>query len=329
MDYNVGHPTSQPIGDGVVIREKQYFVDPESSTTDTSISTDEAEFFKANGFLVRRRLIDEPEVYRQVVDRVWDNVPRGIMQRNNAASWLDAPHKKWTDEDAERVGMFASNNWKLRSRGADGIGTESFLIEGLANHPRMRAVVESFIGSPVQATNRVRGIYCIFPKPASMPPRYGVHADYMAAHLSAMVVAAPMPANSGGFTVWPGSHRRLHPLWDTCFGSTIDPSKSQHYGCERDAILCEVSPVEFSGEPGDVIFWHPRLLHSGGTNHSAEWDRPIIRIIVPCDFQRADRRYFDDLTYGPGPEYQWWVDTRNFHGDEVPTPDNLWNEWDI
>ena len=329
MDYNVGHPTSQPIGEDVVFREKEFHVDPEFSTGDATVSNDEAEFFKAKGYLVKRGLIDEPEVFRQVVDCIWDSVPRDIIQRDDPASWLDAPHEQWTDEDAESVGLFASNNWKLRSRGANGIGTESFLVDGVANHPKMRAVVESFIGRPVQSTNRVRGIYCIFPKPPSALPQYGVHADYMAANLSAMVVAAPMPANSGGFTVWPGSHRRLHPFWDTCYGSTIDTSNGDGYARERDAILREVAPVEFSGEAGDVIFWHPRLLHSGGTNHSAKWDRPIVRMIVPCDFQRADRGYFDDLQYGPGPDYQWWIDTRNFHGDEAPTPDNLWNEWAI
>ena len=68
-------------------------------------------------------------------------------------------------------GLLVRSNWKMRSR--DGIGTEDFLVDGIANHPAMRALAEAFIGAPVKRARRVRGIYCIFPKAPRVAVRYG------------------------------------------------------------------------------------------------------------------------------------------------------------
>ena len=70
-------------------------------------------------------------------------------------------------------------------------------------------------------------------------------------------------------------------------------------------------------------------MHSAGINHSAEWPEPMVRSIVPCDFQPAGKDYYDDLSYGPGPDVQYWVDTRNYHGDVAPTIENLWHDWGV
>ena len=171
------------------------------------------------------------------------------------------------------------------------------------------------------------GIYAVLPKPASSEGRLHPHADYMAAELSSMVIVDEIPPGAGGFTVWPGSHLRLHRHWDTVHGATIDALRHEGFRLERDAILREITPVQFSGSAGDVIFWHPRLVHSAGVNFSADWPTPCVRVIVPCDYQRAGKTYLDDLEFGPGPVYQWWVDTRNTAEDKLPTADNIWQDW--
>ena len=329
MDYNTGRPTTQPIGDDVVLRETVIHSDALTGGRSADLSEEDINYFKTQGFLVKRGLVDEPLAFDKVIDHIWKNVPRDIMQRDNPGSWTDKTHEKWTEQDHARVGLLAYGNWKMRSKGEDGIGTESFLVDRIANHPDLRGVVEALIGSPVQPVRRVRGIYCVFPKPPTAEARYGPHADYMAAHLSAMVVADSIPPRAGGFTVWPGSHLRLHMHWDTVLGGRISNENSEGYRQERDAILSKVVPVELTGEAGDVIFWHPRLLHSAGINHSAEWDEPLVRVIVPCDYQQDHHTYFDDDEFGPGPDYQWWVDTRNFREDVAPSKVNLWSHWGI
>ncbi len=70
-------------------------------------------------------------------------------------------------------------------------------------------------------------------------------------------------------------------------------------------------------------------MHSAGINRSADRAAPRVRVIVPCDYERADRTHFDDMDFGPGARYQWWIDTRNFVEDVAPTEDNMWRDWAI
>ncbi len=328
-EYNIGHPTGQPAAEDVVVREPVPFVDPECTKPGPELSAGEIAHFKEHGFLVKRRLIDDDDAFARIADYLWDNVPRGILRRDDVASWLDSPHEQWTDEDVEQVGRLAYGNWKMRSPSASGIGTEPFLVESIANHPHMLAVAYAFLGAPIKPPRRVRGIYAVFPKPPSAPGRLGPHADYMAAQISAMVLVHEIRPRSGGFTLWPGSHLRLHPHWDTLHGGRISAARSEGFRLARDAVLREITPVEFPGNAGDVVFWHPRMLHSAGVNYSAENDRATVRLIVPCDYQRAGYTYFDDDEFGPGEKFQWWVDTRNFREDVPATADNIWSGWAV
>ena len=119
----------------------------------------------------------------------------------------------------------------------------------------------------------------------------------------------------------------MHIHWDKVHGSTIAESKSEGFRLTRDQVLRDTDPVEFTGHAGDAIFWHPRILHSAGVNYTASSDAPTVRIIVPCDYQRAGRTYVDNLDHGPGPVYQWWVNTRNTVKDVESLSTNMWDEW--
>lgn len=312
------------MAEDVVIRDPQVFVDPDFTNGEPTLSEAEVAFFKKHGFIVKRGFLDENQTFERIVDYVWGNVPREILKRDDSRTWPGAPHGQWTEEDAEKAGLFGGGTWKMRSR--DGIGTEPFFLDKIGNHPRMQKLVSLFIGEPVKRLKRVRGVYVVFPKPPDSEGRLAPHADHTAADLSAMVFVDEVPPNCGGFTIWPGSHHVVHPHSDTAHGP-IGPDRAEAYAPARDDALRETTPVEFSGNAGDVIFWHPRLLHSGGINHSADQEQPVPRLIVPCDYQREDRTFFDDLVNGPGPNHQWWIDTRNFHEDVPSTPDNIWDEW--
>ena len=328
-EYNLGHATGQPTAADAAPREPVTFADPGCATSGPRLSAGEVAHFKEHGFLVKRRLIDDDEAFARIADYLWANAPRGILRRDDPTGWLDSPHEKWTDEDVEQVGRLAHGNWKMRSPGASGIGTEPFLVERIANHPHMIEVARTFLGAPIKPSRRVRGIYAVLPKPVGAAARLGPHADYMAAQFSAMVLVHEVRRRSGGFTVWPGSHLRLHPHWDTLHGGRISADRSDGFRLARDAVLRDITPVEFTGGAGDVVFWHPRMLHSAGVNYSAESGRPTVRLIIPCDYQRAGCTYFDDDEYGPGEKYQWWVDTRNFREDVPATADNVWSGWAI
>ena len=328
-DYNVGHASAQPKAPDVAARDPIVFADPDFLTPGPTLSNVEVEHFKEEGFIVKRGLIDDEEAFEKTIDYLWSNVPRDVLLRDVPATWLDSPDEKWRKDDIPRVGRLIHDNWKMRSPGPNGVGTESFLVEKIANHPNMIALARAFFDAPIKPPRRVRGIYAVLPKPSSAPGRLGPHADYMAAELSAMVMIHEVVPRSGGFTLWPGSHRRLHPHWDTVHGGTIADHRREEFREARDAVLRDITPVEFTGQAGDVVLWHPRTLHSAGVNYSADSDHPSVRLIVPCDYQRDGMTYYDDDEYGPGEKYQWWVDTRNYREDVPTTADNIWEGWAV
>jgi hypothetical protein len=324
------------IGEDVVIREPKVLirsefedgdptlqVDPEFTNGDPTLSEAEVAFFKENGFLVKRGLLSDKKTFDRVVDYVWKNVPREMIKRDAPETWFDAPHGQWTDADTEKVGYFGRGSWKMRSRT---IGTEPFLVDKIANHPRMRKVVSLFIGEPVKRAERVRGVYCVFPKPPNSQRSLGPHGDHTGAQLSAMVFVHPVPPHGGGFTIWPGSHHMSH-IYHTTVHGPLDPDLADPYVKARDDVLRAVTPVEFSGQAGDVVFWHPRLVHAPGVNRSADSGRPVVRYIVPCEYQKEGLTPYFNLSHGPAPNRQWWVDTRNFREDVPATADNMWDGW--
>ena len=98
------------------------------------------------------------------------------------------------------------------------------------------------------------------------------------------------------------------------------------------------------------------MVHSGGVNRSADarWvpEGPQIRMVVPCDFQKEGLTYLESETSNPGPNHQWWVNTRQvrapaalaqlrraslrprvhraqFAEDTLPTAENMWENWAI
>lgn len=327
-DYNVGHPTTKPIAEDVKFLPGDVAQDAVSSTRPYALEPTDIEFFKQHGYLIKRGLLaDQTSAFRKAQEHFWVHVPGHGLRPDDPATWVNNPASHWQPEDHARVGTLLGTNWKMRSRGDDGIGTETFLVDQLANHPRMMNLASAFLSARIRPVRRVRGIYGVLPLPDTSQDRMYPHGDYMASQLSAMVLLCDLGPRCGGFTVWPGSHRRMHMSWDRVSGSTITGDRVESYPRERDQLLRDTRPVEFTGSAGDVIWWHPRLIHSAGVNYSSETDEPIVRILTPIDYQRAGETYVDDLEFGPGPKYQWWVDTRNVLEDATSTPDNLWYGW--
>jgi hypothetical protein len=64
-----------------------------------TVSPEEAEFFRANGFLVKRSMASREEMAR-ISEYVWDCVDAtGFMSRHDPRSWMDESNEaKWTDE---------------------------------------------------------------------------------------------------------------------------------------------------------------------------------------------------------------------------------------
>ena len=309
-----------------VILEPVVFEDESSNCRSRTIDFQEIEFFKREGFLIMKGLIPSNIGFDRIVDYVWDTVPPDVISRDMPDTWLDSPHEKWTPERNTVFGPMNGPNWKFRS--PHGYGSEPFILDMTARHPKVIEVVANMIGKPERGPERVRGIHVVLPKHVNAKGRLGPHVDRAAAQLSAMVFIVPTPPRCGGFTIWPGSHVRMQTSFKTIYSAYVEEELKEEFAKVQRDILATTHPVEFVGEPGDVVFWHPRLIHSAGVNFSTETSNPLVRFIVPCDFQRDGFTMFDDDA-GPGEKAQWWVCTRHFHEDVKPTETNMWDNWSI
>ena len=325
------HPIhQQPVNQEVQILEPIPYEDCLDGFDQVELSFQEISHFKSQGFIIKRGLIDNREEFDRLVDYYWDHVPAYFMDRDDSTTWFMNPNKKLTVEDSQTLGRTSSTGLKFQSPFQ--FGTEPAILALSASHPNVQRVLEQFIGNPVRPTKRVRGLYGVSPTYDTTSTRLSPHVDVIPADISAMVIVTETPPRCGGFCVWPGSHINLYPFWDTRNSTRISTQKRlEAFFCERDRTVRILAPVECVGSPGDVVFWHPRILHSAGKNYSMIDGNPCIRIVIPCDFQKNGRTFFDDDEYyGPGKREQWWVDVRNFTEDyEVPTPENLWSGWNI
>ena len=255
-----------------------------------NLTLEEIEHFKREGYLVKRGLVQADAAFESLIDYVWDTVPDGVLARDDPSTWIDEPQKRWPRSVVREIGILQGTGWKMRSPGH--YGREAAVLDVTANHPHVQAVVNQFLGGPVERCERVRGIYVVLPKQPQSDGRLGPHVDHAAAQLCAMVLVDEIPPATGGFTVWPRSHLRLHRYWTSCQGAHFNKAIKHEFDQEFRDILMDTDPVEFVGSAGDVVFWHPRLIHSAGVNHSASRNDPRIRYVVPCDFQKTGYNIF-------------------------------------
>ena len=144
-DYNEGHPASLAISSEVSIKDPLTFRDPEYFEPTAFLNPKEVNHFKKEGFIVKRQLIKDEQTFRRVRDHIWTNVPRSLMERNNPQTWIEPPEDAWTEQDSLNVGHLAHENWKIRSRESNGLGTEDFLVKNIANSPDMLKVVGALL----------------------------------------------------------------------------------------------------------------------------------------------------------------------------------------
>ena len=199
-----------------------------------------------------------PEVAGEMATAVWSELERvhGI-RRDDRSTWpTGAP----------------SGLGRLRSAGAfRAIGTD-----------RVEDAVTALAPTrPPQQHDDWGGPLVTFPSPGTWRvPTTGWHLDYpvrgapdSTLALKWLAYLAPVPAGGGGTVAVPGSHR-LVARW-SAQAPPEDPGRS---AAVRDAVFemlegpeahdVPVRVAELSGQPGDVVFMHPHVLHAAAPNHA-------------------------------------------------------------
>ena len=157
---------------------------------------------------------------------------------------------------------------------------------------------------PVWSTGQgTRGLYCTLPDSPSPGPDYrGAHSDgacYGRTRFQVTAYIDDLPPDSGGFTVWPGSHVRVwREQWQAFLEGekhTDDHLTERKAGGYDDPVIrrtkADTQPVDCHGPAGTAVLWHTKILHIAGQNTSAD----VIRQATIYGFQKTPESLPDPL----------------------------------
>ena len=113
--------------------------------------------------------------------------------------------------------------------------------------------------------------------------------------LGAAVYVDDVRPRSGGFTVWPGSHRVAAAYFEDHALETVGgkPNNSQVPAVGEaagewdydDLLWNQYDPYEVSGPAGTVVLWHSKLTHNAGINVGED-----VRMAAITRFAREDQQ---------------------------------------
>ncbi len=245
-----------------------------------TISETELSQFVRDGYFIRRNVFDS-DTCRLFINRAWKELDaKGID--SSPGSWLGNDYLR------QRKGVV-----KLRGE----IASDETLQAAIHSNSTLNQIALELIGGS-KVTPDFRGLYPTFPIPKLAARPYDAHIEEHPVQVFAMVYLNKVRPDNGAFCVWPGSHREVIGDFDTKFG--FDPRPG--FG-ERFEEINRDSPVEITGETGDVCFCHHRIIHAGSNNV-----REKVRWGILVDYLRED--YESLATTAPGSDmWDYWGDS--------------------
>jgi hypothetical protein len=306
------------------------------------LSVEEVAFFKREGWLLLRDVLD-PGLIERAVDNVWSTALPS-MRRDEPASWWGTVEEHGLEsEESHAVDVRHEGlRWIVRKS-----AKEDWMLNLAARNPLVAGPVKQLLGQELNQTG-TRGVYSTRPcftragrrlAPKDCPPIVGVsdrgddagatsilggegiHTDGLPLdRIGAVGYLQDSPSGSGGFTIWPRSHRWLFeqigrkvlPEADGCnqvgksgggVHAPVPHPLPLHHLARRTVLKQHPEGFQVAGKRGDVVLWHGMLLHTVGLNY----DKNSIRMAVLADFSAKDGR----------------------SGAEMCTtdPDDMWTQW--
>lgn len=275
-------------------RETQFF------PATMGIDQNQAQFFRRNGYLVKRNVL-APEMVARTVDYIWSLLP-SRLRREDPATWVGPVADSLSERDVRvRLG-------RLKFR--ESVRQEAWLYDMIGRNPCIRATVEAILGSSRTADlPYVRGIYPVFPCKRGPFKRPRPHADHHRFLVGTLTYLSDVAPGGGGFHVWPGSHLTMR----RCFERYAGARRTNRYHRELYLFALRNPALEVVAPAGSTIFWHHRLVHAAGINRTSR-----IRHAILADFLSTD---FNELAAMPVGSDEWkhW----EFTLDDHPGPRSL------
>lgn len=322
------------MSDRPISRLSALFDPPDLAEKDVTVSNAEIEFFKENGFLFKRGLINSCAA-AAALDRAWltllDAVPPlegsdWVLKRDDPETWRSP---QWSElPPADTSGLFEGRQRTAvhgRTVKMHEIGNEQYLLDLVPNNPNIRKIARALLADKLKTSERTRGVYALFP-PKQLSSEeiqkringasLGPHTDRVCQQLNVCAYLDDVPPRSGGFTVYPGSHRIMFQAHR--YEANWSPSDSFNDAVRE--VVNTITPVEFVGKQGDVVFWHGRTVHSAGIHVGDP-----IRWAVFADFTEH-REILDADAHRALGLYEWFKDAKLFRND-LEVTDDMWRSW--
>ena len=215
--------------------------------------------FEREGFIIKRGVVPV-ESCQKAISYLFSSTHRTY---GDAASALP-----FNDEDPDTIHESVGTESMLTRSGAGWrdryIRNENWVWSEIVNHHKIRGTVESLVGEVLDPCHNfaysnpdvkgadLRGIYAILPGVGTDR----IHVDVHPFDCGVVVLLDAVPPNCGCFSIYPGSHQLNFEK------STTDLTQAH--------INRLGSPYYFSGDTGDVIFWHPNIAHQRQANISEQ-----------------------------------------------------------
>ena len=216
------------------------------------LTHEEKQFFKDNGYLVKRDVLPE-DLMERAVDGLWHGV---WADRSDPQTWVNAEPKKPESKTPtlHRSIVYDYGVFDM----AEEMAGKGRLTEWAEPTPLFRY--------PTGADQ--------WSKPSGgHVDGYGQKDLTVAGFtIAATVYLCDIKPRSGGFCVWPGTHVKMadyfrsHSLLSVNrqFLDPSEPATQIHMG----TIIDLPDPMEITGPAGTVIFWHGLMVHSASKNCS-------------------------------------------------------------
>ena len=241
------------------------------------LTTDEMRFFKRNGYLIKRGVLD-PALLERARTRLWDGAPPG-RRRDAPDTWV-GPFRE-DEENPDGANHRRGFRWNFREPGG-----EEWMVRLLATDPKVWAMAEQMLGKgQLVQPERIRGIYCTLPYGDHPPQALGCHTDGHPFHLGVVGYIDDVPPNGGSFMVWPESHRAFYPTFTSQYLRDQDEAAYEKVRTEFN----QRTPVDTHGQAGDIVFWHHRLGHMASPNTSRQLRQAVLYDFLKKDIEQTQQ----------------------------------------